>query len=131
MEALPYLDSLFREYLLFRGFTRSLQAFSGELATDKGCGFQADALNDLIFGRLIPQLDGQGLIGLLDFLATQVFSRLSGAHEAAAAKLEVCSGLQFDTMECFQAQRRARVLCHLPGKAFPCVICSLFLGLQC
>jgi hypothetical protein len=40
--ALPYVDSLVKEYLLFRGFTQTLQAFNAELAEDKGFGFQAD-----------------------------------------------------------------------------------------
>lgn len=44
MQALPYLDSLIKEYLLFRGFTRTLQAFAVDAAADLGCGFQADAL---------------------------------------------------------------------------------------
>ena len=40
MNALPYVDQLFREYLLFRGFTGTLQAFNGDLANDKGQGVQ-------------------------------------------------------------------------------------------
>ena len=40
MNALPYVDQLFREYLLFRGFTSTIQAFNSDLANDKGQGFQ-------------------------------------------------------------------------------------------
>ena len=40
MNALPYVDQLFREYLLFRGFTSTIQAFNGDLVNDKGQGFQ-------------------------------------------------------------------------------------------
>ncbi len=42
LAALPYVDSLVKEYLLFRGFTQTLQAFNTELSEDKGFGFQAD-----------------------------------------------------------------------------------------
>jgi hypothetical protein len=40
MDALPYVDSLIREYLLFRGFVSSLEAFSRDLEADPGCGLQ-------------------------------------------------------------------------------------------
>ncbi len=40
MNALPYVDQLFKEYLLFRGFTATIQAFNGDLAGDRGQGFQ-------------------------------------------------------------------------------------------
>lgn len=40
MNALPYVDLLIKEYLLFRGFTRSIQAFNADIGTDRGRGFQ-------------------------------------------------------------------------------------------
>ncbi len=40
MESLNYIDTLFKEYLLFRGFTTTLQTFNSDLAADRGCGFQ-------------------------------------------------------------------------------------------
>lgn len=40
MDALPYVDSLIREYLLFRGFVSSLEAFGRDLEADPGCGLQ-------------------------------------------------------------------------------------------
>ena len=43
MEALKYIDTLFKEYLLFRGFTTTLQTFNSDLASDRGCGFQVCA----------------------------------------------------------------------------------------
>jgi hypothetical protein len=58
MEALPYVDTLVKEYLLFRGFTASLQAFNVELAADRGCGFQVPILclgNNLTERSLIEQ----------------------------------------------------------------------------
>jgi hypothetical protein len=43
MDALPYVDSLIREYLLFRGFVSSLEAFSRDLDADPGCGLQVSS----------------------------------------------------------------------------------------
>lgn len=40
MDSLPYVDTLIKEYLLFRGFTAALHAFNADLAADRGCGFQ-------------------------------------------------------------------------------------------
>lgn len=45
MESLSYVDTLFKEYLLFRGFTATLQAFNADLSTDRGCGFQVQLLH--------------------------------------------------------------------------------------
>ena len=40
MDTLPYVDTLIKEYLLFRGFTGALHAFNADIAADRGCGFQ-------------------------------------------------------------------------------------------
>ncbi|KAL4354819.1 hypothetical protein GQ457_06G028660 [Hibiscus cannabinus] len=40
MENMQYADKLVREYLVFRGFTNTLQAFEIELCRDIGKGFQ-------------------------------------------------------------------------------------------
>jgi hypothetical protein len=68
MDALPYVDALFKEYLVFRGFTNTLMTFKRDLAADPGCGFQAEKITDLIFRQLIPELDLEGLISILEFL---------------------------------------------------------------
>lgn len=41
MAAIPYVDDLVGEYLLFRGFTTTWQSFSNEKASDFSCDFQA------------------------------------------------------------------------------------------
>ncbi|KAK9842513.1 hypothetical protein WJX81_003570 [Elliptochloris bilobata] len=89
MHALPYLDSLVKEYLLFRGFTRSLQAFSADTASDQSCGFQADALASLVFKRMIPQHDGNALVELLAFLQARLFRHLDADLDPAIWKLQV------------------------------------------
>lgn len=68
MDALPYVDTLFKEYLLFRGFTNTVEAFNKDLAKDPGCGFQAERITELIFRKLIPGLDCQQLVDFLEFL---------------------------------------------------------------
>ena len=94
MEAVPYVDALFKEYLLFRGFTKTFQAFEVDKAADRGLGFQAEQISNLIFGHLIPQHDGAGLVELLAFLKAHVFSRLTGDLDSNASTLEVQQSLE-------------------------------------
>ncbi|KAK6132157.1 hypothetical protein DH2020_034113 [Rehmannia glutinosa] len=49
MEKMKFAEELVREFLVFRGFTNTLQAFEKELATDIGKGFQVDKILDFIF----------------------------------------------------------------------------------
>ncbi|KAA6427061.1 MAG: hypothetical protein FRX49_02818, partial [Trebouxia sp. A1-2] len=89
MDAIPYVDSLIKEYLLFRGFTGTLRAFNRDLASDRGCGFQADQLCELVFRRLVPLDQASELMQVLDFLNSRVYSRLPGSCEEMIRKLEV------------------------------------------
>lgn len=93
MDAIPYVDSLVKEYLLFRGFTNTLRAYNRDLSTDRGRGFQADQLCELIFRKLLPQSQATELMDVLDFLSTRVYSRLPGSFEPLIRKLEVGAGL--------------------------------------
>lgn len=67
MEKIQFADELVREFLVFRGFTSTLQAFEKELATDIGQGFQLDKILDLIFSIYVPKFDAHKLVDLLDF----------------------------------------------------------------
>ncbi|KAL0054014.1 hypothetical protein WJX82_002400 [Trebouxia sp. C0006] len=89
MDAIPYVDSLIKEYLLFRGFTGTLRAFNNDLSSDRGCGFQADQLCELVFRRLVPLDQASELMEVLDFLNSRVYSRLPGSCEEVIRKLEV------------------------------------------
>ena len=91
MDAIPYVDSLVKEYLLFRGFTGSLRAFNRDLASDRGCGFQPDQLCELVFRKLLPLDQAAELMEVLDFLSTRVYSRLPASYEEVIRKLEVCA----------------------------------------
>ena len=63
-----YVDSLLREYLLYRGFTGSLAAFDAERASLPPELDSADAVTDLLFGKHIPSLDVVGLTRTLALL---------------------------------------------------------------
>ena len=89
MDAIPYVDSLVKEYLLFRGFTSTLSVFNQDLRTDRGRGFQADQLCKLVFRQLLPQSEATELMEVLDFLGKRVYSRLPGSYEPMIRKLEV------------------------------------------
>ncbi|KAM7273233.1 hypothetical protein ACFE04_027897 [Oxalis oulophora] len=67
METLQYTEELIREFLVFRGFTNTLQSFEMELATDIGKGFQVDKLMDLIFTVYIPKFQAEKLVALFTF----------------------------------------------------------------
>ncbi|KAL0304357.1 UNVERIFIED_CONTAM: WD repeat-containing protein 91 [Sesamum radiatum] len=67
MEKMKYAEELVREFLVFRGFTNTLQAFEKELATDIGKGFQVDKILDLIFSVYIPKFEADKLVDLLSF----------------------------------------------------------------
>ncbi|KAL0299621.1 UNVERIFIED_CONTAM: WD repeat-containing protein 91 [Sesamum radiatum] len=67
MEKMKFAEELVREFLVFRGFTSTLQAFEKELATDIGKGFQVDKILDLIFSVYIPKFEADKLVDLLSF----------------------------------------------------------------
>lgn len=92
MDAIPYVDSLVKEYLLFRGFTGSLRAFNRDIASDRGRGFQADQLTELLFRKLLPLDQAAELMEVLEFLSSRVYSRLPGSYEGVIRKLEVGQG---------------------------------------
>ncbi|EXC05930.1 WD repeat-containing protein 91 [Morus notabilis] len=85
MENLQYAEELVREFLVFRGFTNTLQAFDSELSTDIGKAFQVDKIIDLIFSVYVPKFQAEKLVVLLNF-----FKRcLSSSSDFQAEKLVV------------------------------------------
>lgn len=83
-----YVDSLLREYLLYRGFTGALAAFDAERASLPPELDSADAVTDLLFRKHIPSLDVVGLTRTLALLRDRFFSRIDAAFAAAVARLE-------------------------------------------
>lgn len=88
MENILYAEELVREFLVFRGFTSTLQAFEMELNTDVGKGFQVEKILDLIFSKYIPNFEAEKLVGLLNFFE-HCFSSSRTDIYATLLKLEV------------------------------------------
>lgn len=109
MENMQYAEELVREFLIFRGFTTTLQAFEIELCTDIGKGFQVDKILNLIFSVYVPKFEAEKLVGLLSFFK-QCFSSLSETVLIATlSKLEV-SILRYYIVHAIQSGRKDKVV---------------------
>ncbi|KAL7003534.1 hypothetical protein U1Q18_004687 [Sarracenia purpurea var. burkii] len=109
MENMQYAEELVKEFLVFRGFTSTLQAFERELGTDIGKGFQVDRILELIFSVYIPQFRAENLIAMLSFFK-QCFSSASEIlFISTLSKLEV-SILRYYVVHATQSGRRDKVM---------------------
>lgn len=108
MDNMQFAEELVREYLVFRGFTSTLQTFEKELSTDIGKGFQVDKILDLIFSVYVPKFQVENLIGLLRFFK-QCFSSFEAVLTTALAKLEV-SILKYYIIHAVQVGRTDKVI---------------------
>mmetsp|Transcript_13034 Transcript_13034/g.37894 ORF Transcript_13034/g.37894 Transcript_13034/m.37894 type:complete len:169 (-) Transcript_13034:1018-1524(-) len=88
MDSLPFADALVKEYLLFRGFTRTLDTFCGELELDAGCGYQAARISTLLFGTLIPELRMGRVMELLELLNARLYVHLDERYDSTLRTLE-------------------------------------------
>lgn len=84
-----------REYLVFRGFTNTLQAFETERCTDIGKMFQVHKILDLIFAVYIPNFHAEKLVGLFSFFK-QCFSSWS-----ETTMLDTFSKLEGSVLRCY------------------------------
>ncbi|XP_021909302.1 WD repeat-containing protein 91 homolog isoform X2 [Carica papaya] len=109
MENMQYAEELVREFMIFRGFTNTLQAFEAELCTDVGKGFQVDKLLDLIFSVYIPKFQAEKLVGLLSFFKKCLSSSSETTFVATLAKLEV-SILRYYIVYATQSGRKDKVV---------------------
>ncbi|CAM8903411.1 unnamed protein product [Rhodiola kirilowii] len=89
MENMQYAKELIREFLVFRGFTNTLQSFDTELATDIGKGFQLDKMLNLIFSEYIPKFYSAKLLSLLTFFKHYCSSSFDAAYLDTFLKLEI------------------------------------------
>ncbi|XP_057480413.1 uncharacterized protein LOC130767536 [Actinidia eriantha] len=109
MENMQYAEELVKEFLVFRGFTSTLQAFERELGSDIGKGFQVDKILELIFSVYIPQFRAENLIEVLSFFK-QCFSSTSEiVFISTLSKLEV-SILRYYVVHAIQSGRKDKVL---------------------
>lgn len=108
MENMVYAEELVREFLVFRGFTNTLQGFVKELGTDIGKGFQVDKILDLIFSIYVPKFQAQNLIDLLRF-----FNQCFSSHEtdliSVISELDV-SIMRYYIIHAIQAGRKDKVI---------------------
>ncbi|XP_057730843.1 uncharacterized protein LOC130946186 [Arachis stenosperma] len=70
MENMQYAEELFQEFLVFRGFTNTLQSYDSELRTDLGKGFYVDKIIDLIFSFYVPKFQVDRLVALVSLLCS-------------------------------------------------------------
>ncbi|RXI08331.1 hypothetical protein DVH24_022475 [Malus domestica] len=109
MENMQYAEELVREFLVFRGFTNTLQAFDSELSTDIGKGFQVDRIMELIFSVYVPKFQADKLVGLFSFFKLCLSSSSETVLLSTLSKLEV-SILRYYVVNAIQSGRRDKVL---------------------
>ncbi|XP_024027553.1 WD repeat-containing protein 91 [Morus notabilis] len=110
MENLQYAEELVREFLVFRGFTNTLQAFDSELSTDIGKAFQVDKIIDLIFSVYVPKFQAEKLlVVLLNFFKRCLSSSSERVFIDTLCKLEV-SILRYYIVYAVQSGRKDKVV---------------------
>lgn len=109
MDNMEYAEELVREFLVFRGFTHTLQAFETELSTDVGKDFQVDKVMDLIFSVYVPKFQDSKLVGLLSFLK-QCFSSSSEALLITTLSRLELSVLRYYIVHALQSGRQDKVV---------------------
>lgn len=87
MYSTVYVDELLREYLVFRGFTKTLQQFNLECKNDRMKGFQASAIIEELFEK-INTFQLNGLLELWSYLDSAFFSKLDNSYRHTVKKLE-------------------------------------------
>ncbi|KAL5069772.1 hypothetical protein RYX36_020659 [Vicia faba] len=109
MEKMHYAEELVREFLVFRGFTNTLEAYETELRTDVGKGFQVDKILDLIFSLYVPKFQIDKLVALLGFFKHYLSSSFETTLVSTFSKLEA-SVLRFYVVHALQTNRRDKVV---------------------
>lgn len=109
MENMQYAEELLREFLVFRGFTNTLQAFEAELSTDIGRNFQVDKILDLIFKVYIPGYQADKLVGLVNFFKQCFSSPSDVVLYSTLLKLEL-SVMRYYVVHALQSGRQDKVV---------------------
>jgi len=104
-----YAEELVREFLLFRGFTTTLQSYETELRSDVGKSFHVDKILDLIFSIYIPNFHIDKLISLLAFFKHYLSSSSQSTLLSSFSKLEA-SILRFYVVHALQTNKREKVV---------------------
>eukprot|EP01126_Amoeba_proteus_P065939 TRINITY_DN9460_c0_g1_i2.p1 TRINITY_DN9460_c0_g1~~TRINITY_DN9460_c0_g1_i2.p1 ORF type:complete len:245 (-),score=27.49 TRINITY_DN9460_c0_g1_i2:246-932(-) len=83
-----YVDTLFNEYLLYRGFLNTRETFNQENKADKNKGFQTNKIVQQLF-TYVHSCDLSGFIGLWNHLYETFFLRLEEDLSWTVSKLEL------------------------------------------
>jgi hypothetical protein len=109
MENLQYAEELVREFLVFRGFTSTLQAYEAELCTEIGRNFEVDKILDLVFSVYIPKYQLDRLLSLFSFLKQCFTSPTDTVHYTTLVKLEQ-SVLRYYVVNALKSGRQDKVV---------------------
>ncbi|KAG0559798.1 hypothetical protein KC19_10G129600 [Ceratodon purpureus] len=108
-QAMQFAEAAVREFLLFRGFTNTLEAFHSDLYSDVGSGFQVGRILDLIFRVHVPSFEAEKLVNLLAFLNSLVAASADVWLQETAKQLE-CNLKRYYIVHALQRGRADRVL---------------------
>lgn len=103
-----YAEELVREFLIFRGFTATLQSFESESSTDIGRNFDVDKILDLIFSLYMPKFQPDKLLSLLNFFKQCLTSPSETSLLSALSKLEL-SVLRYYVVYALKSSRPDKV----------------------
>ncbi|KAM0848676.1 hypothetical protein ACQ4PT_054229 [Festuca glaucescens] len=109
MENLQYAEELVREFLVFRGFTSTLQAYEAELSTEIGRNFEVDKILDLVFSVYTPKYQLDRLLSLFSFFKQCFTSPTDTVHYTTLVKLEQ-SILRYYIVNALKSGRQEKVV---------------------
>uniref|UniRef100_A0A8R7P380 Anaphase-promoting complex subunit 4 WD40 domain-containing protein n=1 Tax=Triticum urartu TaxID=4572 RepID=A0A8R7P380_TRIUA len=109
MENVQYAEELVREFLVFRGFTNTLQAYEAELSTEIGRNFEVDKILDLVFSVYIPKYQLDRLLSIFSFLKQCFTSPADTVLYTALLKLEQ-SVLRYYVVNALKSGRQEKVI---------------------
>ena len=109
MENVQYAEELVREFLVFRGFTNTLQAYEAELSTEIGRNFEVDKILDLVFSVYIPKYQLDRLLSIFSFLKQCFTSPADTVLYTSLLKLEQ-SVLRYYVVNALKSGRQEKVI---------------------
>jgi hypothetical protein len=107
LDDMAFLDELFKEYLLYRGFTESLATFEKEIKQDRLHNFEGVRICQQIF-QTIHDSNLSNFLELWKYLEKTLFSRVDQKYLDTAAELEF-GLLRYYIVYAIQNNRTARV----------------------
>lgn len=109
MENVRYAEELVREFLVFRGFASTLQAYESELSTEIGRNFQVDKIMDLVFSEYVPKYQLDRLVNLFAFFKQCFMSPADTELFTTLVKLEL-SVLRYYVINALKSGRQDKVI---------------------